>query len=224
MARRKSNFSGCAAVFAVGATCILIAACCGFCLFSSKIVNTASSEPPSVAVDFIKAEIEQFSTINSLGGIEVTRDRGLIVSLYITNSTRAKKMVIQSWTGFGDALVSDEHGNEYRHIQPRFAVHGSFQLNPGEARREQLFFERPVRAAKKLKLQLSRLNHGQFGTHEFTFDTPPFPGDEPKKTEPQQESEKARARVEIVRLRRCRSPLNCPGRHWRLFGSPAGQG
>lgn len=141
----------------------------------------ASAEYPvqqgDIQLQFVSAEvgnIEIKRTHSSRGRVSHSENELLAIHVEITNLSETKKIDYRTWAGgdisFGGdfATLQDEYGNTYKRI--RFGL-GSMpvgrvrnaSIRPGEPVTDILVFERPIDAAKMLRLELSAKNFGGEG-------------------------------------------------------------
>ena len=119
-------------------------------------------------------------SLKKFRGSSESKDDVLIVRLELTNVSPTKKIEYRTWAGDDFALldhdfasIRDNFGNTYKRITfgfgaaPEGAVEGSEAIYPNDKLADVLVFEKPVKNAAYLDLDLPAKNFGSTGTLKF---------------------------------------------------------
>jgi hypothetical protein len=158
---------------------------------TSKNIPTSEPDEPWVTVPNIAhigdvavgvAPGIDFVPYEGASGDGTSTDPYLIAFVQVFNANSKRLVHFRTWRGRADSLIrdfatlTDNNGNIYRHIS--FGVfshpagtHVSGSIYPGEPATDLLVFERPLKSAKYLNLELPASNVGEQGVFRFRIPT-----------------------------------------------------
>jgi hypothetical protein len=101
----------------------------------------------------------------------ITRKPLLRVGLRLKNNSQVRRHTLGGWNDdFGGVgpVVTDEHGNRYFNDRGEYIGHLRYlRIGPDETVEGAIFFEQPVAAARRLRLEISASAWGQQGVLRF---------------------------------------------------------